>query len=230
MGMSLERLTIRAYKDQGFKLQDGDDYVVWMNPQSYKRSLTIKTKELQEINATGSSPTYMKVGEETLEFKLIFDTTGLVLSPLGSAVMPPEGVVAVIEPLITMIAKVPPERLRPNFVQLSWAQLQARCVLTSMSVDYKLFRPDGTPIRAEATLSFTSFTSAITLSQSAEVESQVIPKIVTVVAGDTLPDLCVRIYGDGKYYLDVARFNGLFQFRNLKSGTQLNFPPLAELS
>ena len=229
MGMRLERLTIRAFKDEEFKQQDGDDFVVWMNPQSYQRSLNVKTTEAKEINATGSSPTYMKLGEETIAFKLIFDTTGLVLTPLGSNVMPADGVVALIEPLIEKIAKVPSERTRPNFVQLSWAQLQARCVLTSMSVDYKLFRPNGTPIRAEASLSFTAFTSAVALSRSAGVESKDTTRFVTVVQGDSLPALCAKIYGSSDYFLSIARYNNIFSFRSLKTGTQLTFPPLAEL-
>ena len=220
---------IRAFSDEEFKKQDGSDFVVWMNPQSYQRSLTIIKKDTQSINAKGSSPTHAKVGEETFTFKLIFDTTGLVLSPLGSSRMPAEGVVSLIEPLIEKIAKVPPNRSQPNFVQLSWAQLQARCVLTSMSIDYKLFRPDGTPIRAEATLSFLAFTSAASLSRQCDVEPKDTPKFVTVVEGDTLPALCQRIYGDSKYYLDVAQLNDLFCFRILKAGTQLNFPPLADL-
>jgi nucleoid-associated protein YgaU len=144
--------------------------------------------------------------------------------------MPADGVVALIEPLIDKIAKVPQGRKHPNFVQLSWAQLQARCVLTSMTVNYKLFRPDGTPIRAEVDLAFKIFTSAITISRYTDVASKSTPKFVTVLQGDTLPALCARIYGDSKYYIDVARFNQIFSFRNLKTGTQLTFPPLAELS
>lgn len=52
-------------------------------------------------------------------------------------------------------------------------------------------------------------------------------KMVTVVAGDTLPDLCFSIYGDSGYYRMVAKYNGLRSFRTLKPGTQLSFPPLS---
>jgi hypothetical protein len=227
--MRLERMTICAYRDEEFKEQYGKKFVVWMNPQSYQRNLNIGVAPAKELNATGSSPTYLRIGEETLGFKLIFDTTGLVLSPLASEDMPADGVTALIEPLIDMIASVPKGSYRPNFVQLSWAQLQFRCVLTSMSVDYKLFRPDGTPIRAEASLTFTSFTSSTTLSRSTAVESKDITRIVTLLPGDTLPSLCQTIYGNSIYYLDVARFNNIFSFRNLKTGMQLAFPPLDQL-
>ncbi|MFM1799995.1 MAG: hypothetical protein RLZZ117_2273 [Cyanobacteriota bacterium] len=230
MGMRLERLTISAYRDGNFKYKDGNDFVVWMNPQSYKRTLSIRTKEKAEVNSPAPSPTYMKVGDETLDFKLIFDTTGLVLSPLGSEIMPEDGVMALIEPLIEKIAKVPQGRKHPNFVLLSWAQLQAKCVLTSMSITYKLFRPDGTAIRAEVDMAFKIFTSAITFRSYTDTASEKVPEYVTVLQGDTLPALCARIYGDSSYYIDVARFNQIFSFRRLKTGTQLIFPPLAQLS
>jgi len=45
--------------------------------------------------------------------------------------------------------------------------------------------------------------------------------------GDTLPLLCHRIYGDPGYYLDVARHNQLTDFRQLRPGAKLHFPPLA---
>ena len=40
------------------------------------------------------------------------------------------------------------------------------------------------------------------------------------------PLLCHRIYGDSRYYVDVARFNGLQAFRALAPGLTLHFPPL----
>jgi nucleoid-associated protein YgaU len=49
---------------------------------------------------------------------------------------------------------------------------------------------------------------------------------VLAVAGDTLPLLCARIYGDSSYYTDVARFNGLADVRSLRAGQRLHFPPL----
>ena len=50
--------------------------------------------------------------------------------------------------------------------------------------------------------------------------------LVEVRDGDTLPLLCDRIYGDAAYYVDVARFNGLDNFRQLTPGVRLHFPPL----
>jgi nucleoid-associated protein YgaU len=49
---------------------------------------------------------------------------------------------------------------------------------------------------------------------------------VEVQAGDTLPLLCHRIYKDAAYYPEVARANNIVDFRTLKPGLRLHFPPL----
>jgi nucleoid-associated protein YgaU len=46
-----------------------------------------------------------------------------------------------------------------------------------------------------------------------------------VKEGDTLPSMVYKIYGDYKYYLEVAKVNGLNDFRNLQPGKQIFFPP-----
>jgi nucleoid-associated protein YgaU len=38
--------------------------------------------------------------------------------------------------------------------------------------------------------------------------------------------MCYRIYGDPKYYLQVAEANGISNFRKLIPGTDITFPPL----
>jgi nucleoid-associated protein YgaU len=61
---------------------------------------------------------------------------------------------------------------------------------------------------------------------SADASSPDLSHVVQVRQGDTLPLLCHRIYGDSRYYLKVAQFNGLQQFRSLPPGLRLHFPPL----
>jgi nucleoid-associated protein YgaU len=51
-----------------------------------------------------------------------------------------------------------------------------------------------------------------------------------VKLGDTLPQLCHLIYGDPRYYLQIADRNGLANFRILTPGLTLKFPPIAKTS
>ena len=46
-----------------------------------------------------------------------------------------------------------------------------------------------------------------------------------VKKGDTLPLMCFKIYGDSKYYVQVAAVNRLSDFRNLQVGNEIFFPP-----
>ena len=45
-------------------------------------------------------------------------------------------------------------------------------------------------------------------------------------AGDTLPLMCYRIYGEPKHYLSIARINNINNFRSLEPGINLQFPPI----
>jgi nucleoid-associated protein YgaU len=47
-----------------------------------------------------------------------------------------------------------------------------------------------------------------------------------VKQGDTLPLMVFNIYKDPKYYLEIARVNGLTNFRKLLTGQNIIFPPL----
>ena len=94
------------------------------------------------------------------------------------------------------------------------------------SINLKLFKPDGTPIRAIATV---KFKSSIEEQKRAAKENKSSPDLThsrVVKQGDTLPLMCYSIYGDPKYYLQVAQVNGIGNFRQLIPGTSLFFPPI----
>jgi nucleoid-associated protein YgaU len=98
--------------------------------------------------------------------------------------------------------------------------------LQSLAVQYTLFKPNGDPLRAKLTLTFTSSITEKEAELRADTQSPDLSHRVLVRDGDTLPLLCERIYGDPGYYIEVARFNGLVDFRRLEPGTRLHFPPL----
>ena len=56
-----------------------------------------------------------------------------------------------------------------------------------------------------------------------------LPYTHTVVVGDSLTSLCKQVYNNANYAVQVAQYNGLNKFRDLKPGAQLVFPPLIEL-
>ncbi|WCM25665.1 hypothetical protein NDN01_16670 [Sphingomonas sp. QA11] len=223
---SLERMVVTAYSDAQYNSQTGLPFTVWINPASYTHDFTICYADRQAPGSNGPSPEYNRVGQESISFDLVFDATGVIPPPIPGTPLPTDGVAGLIDSFIKLVATVNGVIHRPNYIKLSWAQLQFQCVLSKLKITYTLFKPNGTPIRAKVAATFMSFASEKQLAAEANMTSPDLSHLVTVVAGDTLPDLCHRIYGTSTYYLKVAAFNGLLGFRRLEPGMQLVFPPL----
>lgn len=219
------KLTITAYSDPGFTSQVGQPFGVWINPSSYSRKTNVRYNDRQAQGSAGPSPEFNRVAAEEVSFELIFDATGVIPAPSGQSYA--NGVADAINQLTTLTATLNGSIHSPNFLVLSWGQLQFQCVLTSLSVNYTLFKPDGTPLRAKVNVSFQSFTSESQLAKEANKTSPDLTHVVTFTRGDTLPLLCYRIYGDSRYYPEVAAVNGLVSFRQVQPGDQLMFPPLS---
>jgi hypothetical protein len=219
------KLTITAYSDSGFTTKVGNPFSVWMNPSSYTRNTQIGYNDRQAQGAGGTSPEFNRVTQESCSFELLFDATGVIPVPSGQSYS--NGVADAISQLVTLTSTLNGNIHSPNYLILSWAQLQFQCVLESLSINYTLFRPDGTPLRAKVQTSFQSYTNEVQLAKKEGKNSPDMTHLVTVNGGDTLPLLCYNIYGDSSYYYRVAAINGLLDYRNLKPGTQLIFPPLS---
>jgi hypothetical protein len=227
MSGSLERMVVTAFSDANYTTQTGKPFTVWINPASYTHDFTVTYADRQAPGSNGPSPEFNRVGQESIAFDLIFDTTGVIPPPIPGTPLPADGVAGLIDAFKTLVVTVNGVIHRPNFIKLSWAQLQFQCVLTKLNVTYTLFKPNGTPLRAKVSVTFLSFASEDQLAKEAKLESPDMTHLVTVLAGDTLPALCHRIYGSSGYYLKVAAYNGLATFRQLRPGMQLLFPPLS---
>ncbi len=95
-----------------------------------------------------------------------------------------------------------------------------------MTINYKLFSPEGLPLRATVTASFIELMNPVERNAKDKPKSADITHARTVRAGDTLPGLAKTIYGDERYYVLVAQANNLIHFRNLVPGQQIIFPPV----
>jgi nucleoid-associated protein YgaU len=88
-----------------------------------------------------------------------------------------------------------------------------------------LFNPDGKPIRAICKVTIRQVTDEEQRVLEENNSSPDLTHFRVVKKGDTLPLMCFKIYGDSKYYLQVAAVNKLSNFRNLSTGTEIFFPP-----
>ncbi|MCA9539937.1 MAG: LysM peptidoglycan-binding domain-containing protein [Myxococcales bacterium] len=123
---------------------------------------------------------------------------------------------------IARLAQPTQELHRPPLCQLWWGPyMLMQGALTQVSQEFKLWKPDGTPVRAVLNCSFTEFEQ-----DSFEFHSPDVEKTHTVRRGDTLPAIASTYYGDASKWWQVAQFNGLEDARALVSGTVLRVPAL----
>jgi hypothetical protein len=114
----------------------------------------------------------------------------------------------------------------PPEVTVSWGSLILKSKLESLDVNYSLFSPNGRPLRAKLNISFVGSMDEKEASKRRSNSSPDLSHVRIVQAGDTLPLMCYKIYGDSAMYLEVARMNNLVDFRHLKPGTEILFPPI----
>ena len=114
----------------------------------------------------------------------------------------------------------------PNFLQLNWGTFIFNGVMESATVTYKLFHSSGAPLRASINASFKQSVSRTEQTAQARLQSPDLTHFKIVKEGETLPLIAKKIYGDSKYYLEIARVNNINNFRRLKAGQQLVLPPI----
>ncbi|GGY13829.1 CIS tube protein [Paludibacterium paludis] len=218
-------LKITACEDNNGQIRSlGRSVSLLINPAQLvheRRTCFSSAKPMGDV-ASGRQFSHMPPGK--LSFTVVLDGTGAVPKPALSLL--PDDVDGQIQALGDIIYDYKGVSHQPCIVEILWGRMLFTGRLTSFNVTYTLFKPGGAPLRATAALAFDSYTSRKKSQLKAARSSPDLSHHVEVQSGDTLPLLCERIYGDSRYYADVARFNGLRNFRELPPGTRLHFPPL----
>lgn len=223
MANNVSKLKIYSYPDANRKTAD-DNMEVLVNPESYSQKITVKFSEKQAPGTTGKMPKFSKMEPQKLDFELLFDATGVINGVQDDQ----NGVEAELARFKKLVLEYKGDKHRPRFLSIYWGTLKFDCCLENLDITYKLFRADGLPLRA---LVKAGFIGSMDDTKRVAVENASSPDLThvrTVMEGDTLPLMAFRIYGDPKYYIEVAKANGLDRFRDLNTGMQIVFPPIAK--
>ena len=228
----LDKMQLQAYTDEAFSTKKGEPFTVLINPESYSIKYRVEQTESQGQGTSHPQLHFNKILAQDIHFDFVFDSSGVVVQPalLQIGIVNPfaetANIIEQIEIFKQLMLYYQSETHRPNFVALKWGTLLFKGQMTSMDIDYKLFKPDGTPIRALARVDFRGF---IEEDLRVAKENSLSPDIThqRLFKADDRFDLVVgRIYQNPKYYIDVAKANGLTGFRKIKTGTKLVFPPV----
>jgi hypothetical protein len=114
---------------------------------------------------------------------------------------------------------------RPPKVQFTWGKAWSfEAVMTSLSVTFTLFLPDGTPVRATAKVAFQQIQDTKELPQNPTSGGIGGERIRTVEEGDRLDLIAHEEYGDTSQWRLIAAANGISNPRNLRPGSTLVIP------
>lgn len=221
MANNVSKLKIYSYADANRKSSDANMEVL-VNPESYSQKITVKFSEKQAPGTTAKMPKFSKMEPQKLDFELLFDSTGVINGVRDET----NGVESELAKFKKLVLEYKGDKHRPRFLSIYWGTLKFDCCLESLDITYKLFRSDGLPLRALAKVGFIGSMDDTKRVRKEDSKSPDLTHVRTLNEGDTLPLLSFQVYGDSKYYIEVAKANGLNDFRNLKTGQKIKFPPI----
>ena len=223
----LEKMLILAFTDsekaENGGVNDADDkFEALINPESYTLQYKLKFSEGSQGQGTsGAQLKYEYTEPEEITFDFLFDNTGIIDGK------PRASVADDLKRFKEVLIAYKGDSHEPRHFKLVWGENSIfKGRVTELSINHKMFNPDGTPIRATATVKFRSSIEEQKRAARENKSSPDLTHIRKVKYGDTLPLMCYRIYGDPKYYMQVAEVNGISNFRQLQPGTDIFFPPI----
>ena len=223
VGGQLEKLVVMAYSSP--ELTD-DSFVssvtVMMNPEGYTLDYKVDFKDGQGQGTSGAQQKFTMTKPSEFAVDVLFDSTGIIDG------QPKDDVADDLNSFRDLLVGFDGTTHEPRHFKVIWGAtiFKGRCL--ALSLNYRLFNPDGTPIRVACKVTFTGSVDDGLRVATDNTQSPDLTHHYRVQAGDTLPLLCYRFYGDSSYYLQVAGVNRLANFRKLEAGDDLVFPPIAK--
>ena len=217
----LAKLTITPFKDSE-TIQAGPPagppFVAQFNPEAYTVSNEFELAAEDPAHGdVGSEGNFKSIKPRTFSFEFLLDGTGA-----SGDIRDVTGEVQAFKQTIGFSGEIH----RPHFLVLNWGPFLATCVLETYSVNYKLFRPDGTPLRALLSATFREHKP----NQKKELEKNLNSPDLThahqVLGSEHLSLITYRVYKDPRYYIHVAEQNNLDTVRSVSPGQTLLLPPL----
>lgn len=213
----LTKMKIVAFKNPDFSSKVGE-YDVLVNPENYKVKNEQQYSSTSTIGSSVKTEKYKGGGPSSFEIVLLFDGTGILSD---------DNVDDQIEKVRKLVYDYNGDIHEPNYLRVYWGtQSLFKGRLKTWNVNYTMLNTDGSPLRAEVTAVLTKSVSTKRRTLEERRNSADLTHLRTVNDGDSLPLMCHRIYGDSSQYIEVARHNKLTNFRSLKAGQKISFPPL----
>ena len=222
----LEKLKIIAFKNADYSDSPADQqsFTAMLNPETYTLDYKVEYQDGQGQGTSSAQQRFTVKKPEEFSFELLLDSSGIIDDN------PRESIEDDITELRDLLLKYEGDIHEPKHFQVLWGSLLFKGRCTGLNLNFKLFNPDGKPIRALCKVSFAGSVEDNLRTAEERNESPDMTHYRMIKSGDTLPFLCFQIYGNSSHYLQVARVNKLNSFRTIEPGTEIFFPPIEKNS
>jgi nucleoid-associated protein YgaU len=202
-----------------------DRVAVMFNPEEYTQT---RENNFAAIGVPGlSAPIVQFVhgNQQTLEMELFLDSYEAHKS--GNRTLNKAGDdVRKLARLVTDLMNIDRTTHAPPVLLFTWASLSFTCVLTRATQKFIMFQPDGTPVRARLTVTFSQYSNADLEAKEVKRETADYTKVHVVAQGDTLATIAYACYGNARLWRPIALRNRIDDPRHLEIGVPLAVPQL----
>ena len=199
----------------------GIPFLAMFNPESFAIKEDVKWHPQCVPGKEGADLTYVSTRTRSFSIEFTIDGTGVNTNGVKIPVT------AQVLLFRTTTTKVIGTLHSPPQLLVQYGLFICNCKITTSTVTYTMFDMFGLPIRAKINASFEEITPSGLGALLSMLSSPDLTHKLTVQPGDILPLLTYKTYNNQLYYLQVAKVNKLKNFRKLKAGTTLVFPPIS---
>lgn len=209
----------------------GDAIECQFNPNQISYSKSTNWKSTPTFNKNIPLAEFGGGQADKLTMKLFFDTSSQQRVDVRSYLGPLIDLTRFKETGQSSTTK----RTKPPLCRFMWGTFSSKsgmsfqAYLEHVNVTFSMFLPDGTPVRAEADVSFVSVketTDSGSMPGQNPTSRSEARKLWIVAEGETLDWIAYKEYGQSAQWRHIAQSNNLMDPMNVRTGTVLRLTPL----
>jgi nucleoid-associated protein YgaU len=203
----------------------GERIAVMFNPEEYTHSRENNFAQIAVPGLSAPIIQFVHGNQQTLEMELFLDTYeahhegGRQLNAAGDDVRK-------VANKVIGLMNIERSTHAPPVLLFTWSSLSFTCVLSRATQRFVMFKPDGTPVRARLTVTFSQYSNAELEAKEVKRETADYTKVHVVRQGETLATIAAQAYGDPRIWRPIALRNRIDNPRRLRVGAELLLPQL----